>query len=320
MTRGSLESRGVVPYAVLMPLAPWEHPSILRQALRSLEIQSWPPDEVIVSCDGSPPSALRAVLDQATLPIQLVLGPGGEGVGPVLARGLVHCHQDFIVRADADDLSMPERCATQLGWLKSHPHVVALGCVIDEFISSPADLRDSPTSGPVEDKQVQRSIVSSRWVPESSKEISHLASIRNPLNHPSVVLRRQEVLAIGNYRSRPGFEDYDLWLRILAAYGACALANLPQSLVLARVGEAHLRRRHGVAYALSEVQFFWTCGREGLLTCHAFLLALLIRIPLRLLPARLLALVMQCLTRRTRLLLPSQGRYPASKANDETCP
>lgn len=301
MTFESLESKGIVPYAVLMPLAPWEHPSILRQALRSLEIQSWPPHEVIVSCDGSPPPALRSVLGQAILPIQLVLGPGGEGVGPVLARGLVHCRQDFIVRADADDLSRPERCATQLGWMKSHPHVVALGCVIDEFLSFPEGPRDSQHDTSIDHLQVQLPIVSSRWVPESSEEISRLASTRNPLNHPSVVFRRPEVLAVGNYRSRPGFEDYDLWLRILAAYGARALANLPQSLVLARVGEAHLQRRHGVAYALSEYQFFWACGREGLLPWRAVVRDLLIRIPLRLLPTKLLAVVMQALTRRPGL-------------------
>jgi hypothetical protein len=79
---------------------------------------------------------------------------------------------------------------------------------------------------------------------------------RNPLNHPSVILRRQAVLAAGNYRAVSGFEDYELWLRLLVIHGSKVLANTPQPLVMARVGPAHLSRRHGWSYAQAEVGFF----------------------------------------------------------------
>ena len=68
-------------YAVLMPLAPWEKPKILTEALESLEAQTWPAAQVVVSCDGEPSSSLRDILQLSDLPLHIVVG-GAEGVGP----------------------------------------------------------------------------------------------------------------------------------------------------------------------------------------------------------------------------------------------
>jgi len=106
-------------YSVLMPLAPWEPPSQVAVALQSLLDQSMPPEQVVVSCDGAPPETLAAVLGATSLPLELVVGPGGEGVGPVLARGLHACTQELVVRADADDLSLPERCEIQVAAMQA---------------------------------------------------------------------------------------------------------------------------------------------------------------------------------------------------------
>jgi hypothetical protein len=52
--------------------------------------------------------------------------------------------------------------------------------------------------------------------------------VESPFVHPSVMFRRDAVLAIGGYRDMGWAEDYDLWLR-LAAAGA-RFARLPQTL------------------------------------------------------------------------------------------
>lgn len=263
-----------------MPLAPWESPEILREALMSLAHQTWPASQVVVSCDGAPPPPLRAELMNASLPVELVMGPGGEGVGPVLARGLDQCRFDLVVRADADDISLPDRCALQAAWMLYHPEVMVLGGVINEFVDS----WERP--------------VARRLVPVGSELIARVAHSRNPINHPSVMFRRRAVMQIGNYRSMEGFEDYDLWLRILASYGGSALANIPEILVFARVGRAHLSRRHGFRYALRELLFFFASGRDRLLPWSSVVLAVVVRLPLRLLPSFLLAWAMKRGTRQ----------------------
>ena len=273
-------SEALVGYAVLMPLAPWEKPEIVAEALASLEAQTWPASQLVVSCDGEPPAALHAVLQAARLPLEIVVGPGGEGVGPVLARGLLHCREELVLRADADDWSLPERAAAQVSWMLKHPEVVVMGTPINEFQDS------------VHEASMQR------WVPIEPLAIARMARFRNPLNHPSVILRRQVVVAAGNYQSVSGFEDYELWLRLLAFHGSQALANTPQPLVMARVGLAHLSRRHGWRYVRSEARFLWRCGCSRLLP-WAYVGGLLIcRLPLRLIPPSLLSWTMARMTRR----------------------
>jgi hypothetical protein len=221
------------------------------------------------------------VLENSGLPHVVVVGPGFEGIGPVLARGLNLCTQEFVIRADADDISLPERCEMQIGWLVQHPEVIALGSKVTEFMDG------------------AKVVCGCREIPVGARAVMQWARSRNPMNHPSVAIRKSAVLAAGNYRTKPGFEDYDLWLRLLAQYGAAAVANLPESLVWVRVGPAHLARRHGFRYAMVELRFFWACGVEQLLPWPDVLLALLLRMPLRLMPASVLARAMAW-TRKNR--------------------
>ncbi len=267
-------------YEVLMPLAPWEEPSVVRASLRSLTQLQPQPQRIVVSVDGVLPSTLQVIIDGcASVPLLLVHGPGGEGVGRVLARGLKACSCELILRADADDLSCENRAMRQLSWLADHPEVIAGSSWIDEFI----------TEQPLH-------VVSCRRVP-SDGALVRWSRWRNPLNHPAVVFRRAEVLAVGGYRHRPGFEDYDLWLRILKHYGPTSMNNIAESLVLARVGHAHLARRRGLNYAAKEIKFLCGCAREGLLGWFQVLILLVSRVPLRLLPARWLNAVMLRLRR-----------------------
>lgn len=251
-------------YSILMPLAPWEPSEQVAMALASLESQTLPPVQVVVSCDGPPPVALNEVLSTTSLPVEIVLGPGGEGVGPVLARGLQRCTEDFVIRADADDLSIPERCALQVKALSESPGLAAMSSKILEFIDDPC-------------KPLQI-----RDVPCGRNYIYHYSRWRNPINHPAVIMRRKVVLDNGSYRNCPGFEDYDLWLRLLK--NGIDLDNLHFPLVLARVGIDHVKRRHGVLYALKEINFLKICWADKLMPWRQILILLIVRIPMRLAP------------------------------------
>ncbi len=49
------------------------------------------------------------------------------------------------------------------------------------------------------------------------EEICREIFIESPIAHPSALLRREELLALGAYEERGWAEDYDLWLRYHAA-------------------------------------------------------------------------------------------------------
>lgn len=261
-----------VAYEWLLALAPWESAAVLRQSLQSLYRQSWPAQRLVVSVDGELPPPLAAVLQDAELPTLVLEAPHWRGTGPTLATGLSACRCDWVLRADADDHSDPRRAEHQLSYLQRHPQVCVLGGQLGEH------------QGEITRERIRR-------VPTDPDQVQRLLRWRNPLNHPTVALRRTAVLAAGNYRDAPGFEDWDLWLRL--SQQGHELANLAEVLVTARVGPAHLQRRHGWSYARREARFLRRCSKEQLLSRQRMALLLLLRLPWRILPAAWLEALMR---------------------------
>lgn len=262
-------------YSILLPLAPWEPVSQVQLALESLVNQSLPPAQVVVSCDGRPEDKLMDLLKISSLPMEILFGPGNEGVGVVLARGLLLCKNELVVRCDADDISHEDRCFKQVHMMINNELLSAAGSYISEFIDTP------------------KNCISTRLVPVEGNLIAKTSRFRNPMNHPSIILRRSAILAAGNYRGIPGFEDFDLWLRLLKLNGPKCLANIPEILVLAKAGFKHSKRRHGFKYFGLELKFFYRCFVEKLIPVHCILFALIVRLPFRILPIFFLQLGMK---------------------------
>jgi len=250
----------------LMPLAPWEDPVVLSQTLNSLQAQTWQARALVVSVDGELSSVLEATLKASVLPLEIHQSSLWQGTGAVLARGLLACKSEIVLRVDADDLSVPERSRLQVEQMLDDPKLAAYGGQLEE-IGWKTNFKTAQYF---------------RNVPLTTNSIKSLAYWRNPMNHPSVALRRSLVIAAGNYRECPYFEDWDLWLRMLKL--GMLLRNHPRVLVRARVGPDHLSRRHGLSYLKHEIAFFWSSFRASLIPFPIVLLLIFIRLPLRLLP------------------------------------
>lgn len=266
-------------YSVLIPLGPWESAEVVADALVSVLAQTYPCSDLVISVDGRCGDDLMHAVKASLYPqpFTLLEAPQPQGVGPTLARGLLRCRCEFVMRMDADDLCLPDRAQRQLDYLLHHPDVVVVSAPLPEFTDEPSRLSGF------------------RPVPREPAAVRGLAPWRNPINHPAVMFRRWPVLQVGNYRSAPGFEDYDLWLRL--RWAGLAMANLGQPVVLARAGSLHRHRRRGLAYFRHEWDFYWRCGVEGLLPWPYVLIALSLRLPLRLLPPSLFSGLMQRLCR-----------------------
>jgi len=256
--------------SVLMSVWAGEDPSFLRDSLRSLAAQTLRPAEVVLVEDGPLPPALpkAAKAGVGRLTLRRVPLRARGGLGPALQAGLLKCRHEWVARMDTDDLARPQRLRLQADFLDRHPDLSVLGGWISEFEGSP----QGPTAV--------------RKVPPGPEAVASFARFRNPMNHMTVLFRRSHVLAVGGYRDFPWFEDYDLWLRLLAK--GHRLANLPEVLVDARFNEGSLARRRGLAYALQEWRLYRQMLSLGLTGPLGFLAIALPRMALRSLPRPLL--------------------------------
>jgi glycosyltransferase involved in cell wall biosynthesis len=108
-------------YDLLLPLAPWADPGELTSCLNSIGAQTLAPAQIVVTVDGRLPQPLRRALASAAKPMRVIEAPHWRGLGPVLADGLRQCREEIVNRIDGDDISLPERCATQVAYLLQHP-------------------------------------------------------------------------------------------------------------------------------------------------------------------------------------------------------
>lgn len=267
----------------LMPFYAKDSVVHARIALESVLSQTRPPDELVLVKDGPLPDELDSLLAEYSLRISARLVPlaSNQGLGIALRTGLEACSRDLVVRMDADDVARPHRFELQENLMRANPGLAVLGGAIEEFNEHAGDLGRQ------------------RHLPLVDSEIRHSARTRNPFNHMTVSLRRQAALAAGSYRHRPGFEDYDLWLRILAL-PSWEVANVDEVLVDARIGNGMVSRRRGWRYMQSEVEFLRACCRESLIRRRDLWRSVLMRAPLRLLPGHVLGWIYDRGLRRRR--------------------
>ena len=162
--------------------------------------------------DGPEQIAALAARDARVRPI----ATGGVGIARALTAGLAAARAPLIARMDGDDVSAPGRLRAQLALLESDP---SLGMVATEVEAFPAEAVGAGLRLYVE------------WQNRLHTAADHARErfVESPVCHPSVVLRRDVLEAVGPWRDFSGPEDYDLWLRIAAA--GWGIAKVPEVLL-----------------------------------------------------------------------------------------
>jgi glycosyltransferase involved in cell wall biosynthesis len=253
-------------FSVLLPVYHRDSPEYFAQCLNSLEAQTRPASEILIVKDGPLGSALEDVIKvySAKLPVTTLQLPENGGLGPALRAGVEKCRFEIIARMDADDICTDERFELEIGFLEAHPEVDVLSGTIREFNLDP------------------EAWISERRLPREHASIVIFAKRRNPVNHMAVVFRKSAVLAAGNYPSRPGFEDYALWVQMLL--NGSRFHNLETVCMFARCGNGMHQRRGGWSYVLHEASLFWHFRSLGFLSTPEALCSIGLRLPVRLVP------------------------------------
>jgi len=145
-----------------------------------------------------------------------------------LALGLHLARAPLVARIDADDVSAADRLALQIAFMHAHPDVGVL--------ATGYELIDADGS------------VLSRVIPPTSDEaIRRQFYYRNPVCHPSVMIRVSAIRQIGGYLGGHHAEDYDLWCRLLVD-GKWRISAIPQPLMRYNSDPTGLARRSRSAY------------------------------------------------------------------------
>ncbi len=222
--------------SVLMPV--YNGARFLPEAIDSILGQTFADFEFMIVDDGSTDATPAILADYASRNPQIrVLRQANAGIVAALNRGLAECRAPLVARMDADDVSLPTRLERQVAFLAGHPTVAVVGTAF-QFIS------ETGSAGP-----------------DVRHPLGHAAITRglrheNCLAHPTVMMRRDIILAIGGYREfLRHAEDYDVWTRVAERQ---ELANLPERLLRYRV--------HGgqVSWAVAEAQVLGTLAVQGL--------------------------------------------------------
>ena len=254
----------------------------LSKCFDSLEAQTLPADEIVLVIDGPITSPVRVCVDRysAILPIRILEFSQNRGLGPALHDGLLACSHDLIARVDTDDQSLPARFETQVRFLQQASLVSVVGGMMREQTH-----KNTKTGSLV------------RTMPLSHDEISRTARKRNPINHPTVVFRKNDIIASGNYGDYRFFEDYELWARVILKEHR--LANIDQILVETETNTRFFARRRGLSYIRHEIRFARRLFKTKFLSFRQFIQFMITRIPLRLAPTSIIELFYRTSLRTT---------------------
>ncbi|HMQ33015.1 MAG TPA: glycosyltransferase, partial [Chloroflexaceae bacterium] len=176
------------------------------------------------SADGSP-----ALLESAARadPRVRVLRPGRVGLVAALNLGLAEARAPLVARMDADDLMHPDRLGLQRAHMEAHPELALVASRVALFP------RALVRGGYAEYARWQNRVL-------TPAQVSANIYVESPFAHPSVMLRRAAVAALGGYADGPFPEDYELWLRLHEA--GMPMAKLPRVLLAWREGPARASR------------------------------------------------------------------------------
>jgi glycosyltransferase involved in cell wall biosynthesis len=171
----------------------------VRAAVESIRTQTFRDWEFVICDDGSNDGTYEVLQQLAHKDDRLVLlqNDRNNGLASALNRCLTVAKGAYIARQDADDLSLPRRLETQVGFLEKHREYA--------FVSSSMELFDE----------------SGIWGRRACKDSPQPDDLLwgNQFCHPATVFRREAVIRVSLYRvakETRRAEDYDLFLRMYA--------------------------------------------------------------------------------------------------------
>ena len=241
-------------------------------AIDSLLIQDYKPEEIIIIVDGLVSKDIFKFINYLRnySIFKIYFLEKNEGLGNALKLGLTKCKNNLVARFDTDDINLKGRLKIQYDLFKKIPNASIIGSNIIEY-------KNLNTK--------EKYII--KKVPIKLNSIKNYSIYRNPINHPTVIFKKNEIINLGSYRNIKYFEDYDLWLRSLK--NKMMIINIEEPLV-AMKRETYLSNRKGIKYAIYELIFIKKALEENLIIKKSIPF-FIIRVIIRLIPNPIIAII-----------------------------
>jgi glycosyltransferase involved in cell wall biosynthesis len=202
----------------------------LNNAIDSILNQTFSDFEFIIIDDASTDRTAEILKTYSDPRIRIMKNNQNQGLTKSMNKELTLARGIYIARMDADDISLPNRLATQLRFLDNNPEFALIGSsayLIDE---------NNITIG------TQREICNITF--------SDLLS-QNHFIHGSIMMRKSVLDNVGGYNERlPYAQDYDLWLRISKKH---KVGNMLQRLYRLRRHKAAIKYQKAEESALYHI-------------------------------------------------------------------
>lgn len=218
--------------AVLLSVYKNDRAEFLRLSIDSILNQSYKNIILYIGVDGTIGEKLYKCLEQYEQEkrVNIVYFPENRGLAVVLNDLLILCKEaniEYIVRMDADDISVPNRLANQVNYLLLHPDVDVVGGRIEEI-----------------NEQSERNGKSVTY-PLTHQECFKFFRYRDPLAHPAVMFRKSFFDKAKGYRNEYR-KNQDTMLWFDGFMNGCIFANLDETVLLFRVtDDFYKNRRNG---------------------------------------------------------------------------
>ena len=217
-------------FSVLMAVYAKDNPEHFKIAIESVSLnQNVKPDQMVIVKDGPVSERINEVIElcrdaASDIKFTIVEKEKNQGLAAALNSGLMACENEWIARMDADDISEDIRFEKQREYVSRHPDISVLGSCISEF------------------ENEESIIIRKRIVPVDHSNICRMAATRNPVNHVSVMMKKDAVIKVGGYSEDYGtLEDYKLWVDLIL--NGHKFHNLSECLVKVRIGNGFINRR-----------------------------------------------------------------------------
>ena len=248
-------------FSVILPLYINVQLKTFQKSFQSILNQTLKPNEIILILDGPIKDEIKKFIlkkKKTNKSIKILTFNRNHGLGYVLNKAIKKCKYNIIARCDADDFSNKKRFQIQIDFLKKNKNIDVLGSNINEVNNS--------------------KIISRKFMVKEDYKIKKQLLFRNPINHSSVMFKKNKVLKSGNYQQVQYFEDYYMWFAM--AKKNCNFRNLPSFLVSMSVDDDFYTRRSGLKYYKYYLNFILKIKKNFKTNTLIIMFNIILRLPM----------------------------------------